>query len=128
VALVTAVGRVLAAVNVGDPAFVSVYVKLTELAPLGIISVFPGEKVPEDEELLSVIVRSVSAVTPTLLLFCRCTVMVLDTCPATKLKALLVKTNLVAVGPATAEVAAASSRTPNCHHLWMGNRHLPVAG
>ena len=61
VAEVIVVGEVLAAVTVGVPAFVSVYVKLTLLAPVLMVKGLVGLNVTVPVELLdSIIVRFAS--------------------------------------------------------------------
>ena len=76
-------GDVLAAVMVGVPDLLSVYVNETLLWPLEIVNGLAGVKVTVPAELLdSVTLRAASVVIGLPNVSCRCTVIVLDATPA----------------------------------------------
>ena len=97
VADVIVVGEVLAAVIVGVPACVSVYVKLTLLDPLGIDSGLAGVNVTVPPDVLErVTVRVGSDVFGFPPASCRCTVIVVEATPAVTVTAEVVNTSFVA--------------------------------
>jgi hypothetical protein len=110
VAEVTVVGVVLAAVIVGVPARVSLYVKLALLEPLAIDREV-GEKVTVPVEMLeSVTVLVVSAVFGLPNWSCRCTVMLLEVAPAARLTGEVVNTSLLTPAAATGSCCVAEIR------------------
>ena len=100
VAEVMVVGEVLAAVIVGVPAFVSVYVNVALLEPLAIDKLVGLNVTVPLELLVNVTVLVASAVTGFPDASCRCTVIVPDATPAVTVTGVLVNTNFVAAAAA----------------------------
>jgi hypothetical protein len=112
VAEVMVVGDVLAAVMVGVPALVSVYVKVALLDPLLIVSE-PGVNVTVPlDELDNVTVRAPSVVFGLPYWSCRCTVMLLDATPAVVVTGVEVITSFVAAPGLTVVMVVVPTTDP----------------